>query len=173
MDVKAQLKKIGELLKTEEKLLGGDEPKDKPVDAAESEDKKGDEGDAADEKDKKESVEARLDALDRKDKARDLCESIQFIPSKEQLADLVAIGDDAARKRVAEAYKAAAGKAAAPARGGPRSRAPGRNVAEASSPGRPRAAARSPRPPRAGSTGPADPRRTGARTPTTRPRPTR
>lgn len=127
LSVKDQLKKIGELLKTEEKLVGGgDSGGGAAADTTESQDAKGDEGDSADEKkNKEESMKERLDQLERKDACRDLCESLGFAPTKDQLADLMEIGSDTARKRVAEAYKAAGGKAAAPVRGGPRSRTPG------------------------------------------------
>jgi hypothetical protein len=115
LDDTAGLKKLKELMKAHSKLTGDAEP-EAPVEESEGGDKPKDD-EKKDKPDMAESVE--LAALKRKDAARDLCESLQFVPTKDQLAALVEIQSDAARKTAAEAFKAAA----APRRG-PLSRSP-------------------------------------------------
>lgn len=71
-----------------------------------------------DDKDKPamESLQREVASLRAKDMARDLFESIDYTPSREELADVMAIPDAGARERVAKAFKAAK-LPAAPANG--------------------------------------------------------
>lgn len=110
MELGDALNKLKELAKAHDKLVGKAEP------AAESEDEEaGDDeeevkeegGEYSDKKDEK-AMEARLLKLERRDATRDLCESLGFTPTKDQLSDLCEIADDKTRRRIAEAFKAAA-----------------------------------------------------------------
>lgn len=104
LDAAGALAKIKELLTTHEKLDADDEP-DEPSDGT----------DAADE-DKTESVKPDADAIElaklRREKAvRELCESLEYQPTKPQLTALVALESKADRTALIEELKAAPAKA--------------------------------------------------------------
>jgi hypothetical protein len=103
LDAKEGLAKLKDLLMTHEKLTAKAEPDKSPDEVKEDEEEDKDKGDKKDvkegeactpgmKKDKEESLKERLDALDRKDRARDLCESLEVTPSKALLKALVAPG---------------------------------------------------------------------------------
>lgn len=111
------------------KLMGEEEAPETPATPTEESDeepgKKDDEED--DDKDKKEAKESRdlaaeLDRLKRKDQVRDLCESLEYQPSKIQLKALLALDTDAERKTFINESKAQGGKkpGSAPRSGGAR-----------------------------------------------------
>lgn len=103
LDLVGFVGKVKELAKAHDKLVDGGEAE---VPAAEAEgDKPADE-----KKDEDKPMESRLIKLERRDATRDLCESIGFIPTKDQLNDLCEIENEPARKRFAESLKAAAGQ---------------------------------------------------------------
>lgn len=124
-------KKLKELCKTHCKLTQKDEPEEAKTESEEEpvkkeEEKKGD---------KTESVETKLAKLERKDACRDLCESLGFTPTRDQLETLMEISTEPKRKVAAEAFKAAAGNTGTQTTGGkkPRSSAPTRDLHESRS----------------------------------------
>lgn len=135
LDLKEALSKIKELMTTHDKLTAEDEPvdvpegeeeenkdEDKDVKEGEEEDKK------KDDKDKVESLQARLDSFERREKARNLCESVNVTPSAELLEALCAPGlSDKTRKALVEQFK---GLGRGRGQGYPRSVPTGRNIAE-------------------------------------------
>jgi hypothetical protein len=108
------LKPKAEAAEPEAPAVEGD---DKPADDTPAEDEKKD-----DDGPKLESIQADLVRLQRKDACRDLCESLAFIPSKDQLDALMECAGEATRKTVAESFKAVAGKPANGVSDRPRSR---------------------------------------------------
>lgn len=99
MDLASTLGKLKELAKAHDNLVdngSGDEPTPEEDDPA---------MDDKNNKDDKSTVESRLAKFERRDECRDLCESLEFIPTKDQLADLVEIEDPKRRKRIAESFK--------------------------------------------------------------------
>ena len=105
MDMSAKLKKIKEILKAQEKLMGGGEskPAEKPADTAEGKAQ----GDA--------NLREQLEQLKRKDRARELCEAANVRPSPALLKALVAMPDEADVKALIEENK---GPPARPGAGG-------------------------------------------------------
>ena len=126
-DPKEALKKIGEMLKTHEKLTAKDEPEPVKVESEEEDDK------PAPKDDKTESVQQKLERMERKDACRDLCESLGFTPKPDQLSALMEISTPTARKVTAEAFKVSAAGAQTPAGKKPRSTGPGINLRESKS----------------------------------------
>lgn len=106
MDDAAKAKKIVELVKTHGKLTSKDEP-DAPVEESDSD--PDNDGDADKSKQESKQLRADLDKLKRKDACRDLCESLDFQPTKDQLETLMEQTSDKARKSIAEAFKASVG----------------------------------------------------------------
>lgn len=94
MDAASKLKKIKELLMTHEKLTDSKEP-DMPSESEPMDD----------EKDTPESIRTELKQLRAEKTVNDLCESMQFVPTKPQKKALVALADDAARKDLIEDLK--------------------------------------------------------------------
>lgn len=82
---------------TEEEETDDDEEEDEEDDDVEEEED--------DEKDVTESRNARLRRLERKDAARDLCEDVGLIPSKDQLTALMEIKSAVARRATAQSFK--------------------------------------------------------------------
>lgn len=111
MDLGAALGKLKELAKAHDKLVdaGGGvdeedgEEEEKPVMEADDDEEDDDEED-------KKKTESRLARLERREEYRNLCESIDFYPTKADLDDLVKIEDRKTAKRFAESLKAADGK---------------------------------------------------------------
>lgn len=99
-DSTACLAKIKDLLKTHEKLDSDDEP-EAPTES----------DDTGSDDDKTESLKGadakELELLRRKEKVRNLCEGLEFIPSKPQLTALVAMESDKDRRELIEELKTA------------------------------------------------------------------
>jgi hypothetical protein len=118
MDMKECLNKIKQLMTTHGKLTEQDEP-DPIEESEEDEDDEKKKVPSAEEKTVKES----LARLVRKDACRDLCESMNFIPTKAQLDSLMEVSTEAARRTIVESFAAKNTNNADSKR--PRSRAPG------------------------------------------------
>lgn len=113
MDLAAKKKKIIDILTAHDKLTAEPEPTDTPAEPTDSP------------ADTSESLRRDLNALRAKDECRTLCESMDFVPTADQLADLIAV-PAANRKRIAEAFKGTA----KPAGNKPKSSGPGKPVTE-------------------------------------------
>jgi len=121
MDEKEVGKQVTEYLKAHKKLTGSDEPEEPPAkDASESED-----GDDKKDKDAMESEELKQFKAEKK--ARELCESLGFVPTTLQVEAVAGVRGDKRQRELAESFKPKdAGNPAKP--GGPkpaRSAAPG------------------------------------------------
>ncbi len=116
MDMKAKLAKIKDILKAQEKLMGGgssDKPAEGDKPAAEA--KKPDEG----------NLQEQLRQLQRKDAVRDLCEAAGVKPSAALLKAACAVDQETAKALIEEAKSASAGAAPTASSGQkPRSQGP-------------------------------------------------
>lgn len=105
MDVKAAGKAIQDYLKTHDKLTGSDEP------APPSDDVEEDEEEDDDKDKKKDAMESEeLAALRGEKAARELCESMGYVPTALQVEAVAGIKDAKRRRELAESYKPADGR---------------------------------------------------------------
>ncbi len=121
MDMQAKLQKIKEILKAQEKLMGGDKKPD------EGGDKGGDKPDkpAAESKAGQGNLQEQLRQLQRKDAVRDLCEAAGVKPSAALLKAACAVDQETAAALIEEAKSASAGAASTtPSGQKPRSQGP-------------------------------------------------
>lgn len=102
LDLGAKLKKLKELLTTEEKLLSKDEPAEPAKESDEEGDGKGKDKD----KETKESVQAENVKLKRELAVRQLCAKESFTPTDTQLKTLCLLESDAERKSIIGDFKA-------------------------------------------------------------------
>lgn len=135
MDLASAVGKIKELAKAHDNLVdkdgdtSEDDNEDEEDEVKESDDTDDEEDEEDEDEEETSKTESRLRRLERRDAARDLCEQLDFIPTKDQLADLVEITDPKRRKRIAESFAALAEKPAGKSRSGPRSRS-GKTIRE-------------------------------------------
>ncbi len=104
MDMQAKLAKIKDILKAQEKLMGGDKKPDAPAE--------GDKPAAEARKPDQANLQEQLARLERKDRARDLCEAAGVKPSTALLKALCALSDEADVKALVEEAKSASAGAA-------------------------------------------------------------
>lgn len=123
MDLGEALKKLKELLTAHDKLSGESDP-EPATETAEEDDEEGKDKDKTESQD----LKAELDKLKRKDRVRDLCETLNYTPTKAAMAALLVLDSDAERRSLIEDLRGSSGsdgKGKPAHQGPPRSRAPG------------------------------------------------